>query len=264
MAPQEEFDQTKFGLPDQVAVAEAFKKWQGSTDLEAILDKLWSCAFLAFQARAVRQVVGGLWGEGHGRWERGPGHGDGRGWSRQGSWGRVMARIRQEWDGMGPGAQGAWEYRGSGGDGEWELIPDLALAVGPSCLGIGKGVISLGHREKGERLGEYLGAMVLIRERGPGEFLVQCRARGHYAIDGGAGGNWTARAQHAFKGHGANCALRWEPGLYGKESRGFLETLRAIPPGEELCWEYGTSASLWFLKDLWPWVPVEVQLGGSW
>ena len=70
--------------------------------------------------------------------------------------------------------------------------------------------------------------------------------------------------QHASKGHGANCAIRWEPGYTASESRGFLEALHDIPPGEEFCWEYGRQCDLWFVQYLQPWVPVQVQLSGGW
>jgi hypothetical protein len=143
------------------------------------------------------------------------------------------------------------------------LVPGAGLAVGPSCLGVGRGVITLAHRYVGDRLAEYTGEMVLLREtEDPGEYLVQCRRGGHYGIDGGVGGNWTALVQHAFQGRGANCKLTWTG--TGDACRAFLVARHDIPPGVELCWEYGVKRTLWFLKTLRPWVPVAVQVGGLW
>jgi hypothetical protein len=177
-----------------------------------------------------------------------------------------MGRVRAAWEGLGPQEQHPWRRRDYEGDGAWELVPELALAVGPSCLGVGRGVVNLGHRSKGERLGEYVGERVLLREVDvPGAYLVQCRPGGWYGIDGGEGGDWTALVQHAFKGQGANLAMRWEHHRSSTQySRAFLEAIRDIPPGEELCWEYGVKDTLWFPGTLRPWVPVEDQLAGKW
>ena len=51
-------------------------------------------------------------------------------------------------------------------------------------------------------------------------------------------------------------------GKKGPGLQAYLETMREIAAGEELFWEYGSRASLWF--DPAPRVSVPRQLTGDW
>jgi hypothetical protein len=147
------------------------------------------------------------------------------------------------------------------------------VAVGPSCIpGSLAGVVATRDVPPATRLAAYAGAVVLkavarqfFEEHGrwQSDKLVDHGLGYHYLTDGGQGGDWTARIQHAYAGRGANCRLVWEG--KGQQRVAWVTSTRAIQAGEELFWCYGKAADFvgWFTPVRPPSVADQLRHGGE-
>ena len=186
--------------------------------------------------------------------------------------GDPWAEVKRRWALVGASERAIWAAKPQGAVNEWFgwYEPGCGpLWKGPSCVGGGKGVVVGADLAKDLRVGEYRGRLVWGQPGG--DYAIQCEPAKGWHIDGAQGGNWTRWVQHGFKGRAANLRLvvtgqgtgrgggRKGPGL-----QAYLETMRVICRGEELFWEYGTTATLadWFVPA--PQVSVKKQLSGDW